>query len=660
MASSTTDRRLGLTGGRAIKEPCKAATTANITLSGEQTVDGVSCVTGDRVLVKSQTSSVDNGVYVCDTGTWTRDLDFDGPNDVTTGTIVMVLNGSANVNTYWRITTTDDPITFGTSAITFASALAGDSALVSFQQSGTGAVLRTSQDKQREARSLFDFIPTAYKTAIEDYTSTQDVDTYVQAAIDSGEDIDVGLGLYNISAPLTRSLGGKSFRLRGRGHVPTVVNKGTIFKLTVGSGASLLTYDGGASLGNCYIEGIKFYTTITTSQTFGLKLYRNFISNVINCGFEGFSYVSGTTVSAGIWVTGALTGQALITRILRCNLTSNADGIFYDKTNNNGLELIQCWIHNNSKSGLRGGDRSNTAFSARAWKVRGCIFESNTEEDIYLVGGAQDLEVSSYFEWTGTKTAITLASNAAHPQHTAVRIINNTFSGIPADGSGIISGAGIEGIEVSRNFAASTLYTSAKYFAHWTASNVTKYEVHAPDLVSGATAPITVRDNGTSYTDPVVRSPINRVVGGLRLGAQTVAWTAEATSWTPDLKFGGAKVGITYSVQQGKYVRNGDLVTVWLRIVLTSKGSSTGTAEIAGLPFAPSSGADSWGAGGVVGSYANMSGIAAGIFTATGSLGASSVYLTHGGAATASFLADTNFTDTSVVNAVYTYRVATS
>src|SRR6185503_15893874 len=96
MTSSTTDRRLGLTGGTAIKGPCKAATTANITLSGEQTIDGVSCVTDDRVLVKNQTSAVDNGIYVVSTGVWRRAKDFSSNRDVKQGTAVFVTGGSTN------------------------------------------------------------------------------------------------------------------------------------------------------------------------------------------------------------------------------------------------------------------------------------------------------------------------------------------------------------------------------------------------------------------------------------------------------------------------------------------------------------------------------------------------------------------------------------
>jgi len=53
------DRINGLVGGIAFKAPCRAATTANIALDGEQTIDGVSIVDGDRVLVKEQTSSMD-------------------------------------------------------------------------------------------------------------------------------------------------------------------------------------------------------------------------------------------------------------------------------------------------------------------------------------------------------------------------------------------------------------------------------------------------------------------------------------------------------------------------------------------------------------------------------------------------------------------------
>ena len=56
--------------------------------------------------------------------------------------------------------------------------------------------------------------------------------------------------------------------------------------------------------------------------------------------------------------------------------------------------------------------------------------------------------------------------------------------------------------------------------------------------------------------------------------------------WTPTILFGGASVGVTYAAgRAGQYTKIGRQVTVTAYILLTSKGSSTGTARISGLPF---------------------------------------------------------------------------
>src|SRR3990167_2285900 len=98
MASTSTDRRLGVNTGMAVKVPVKAATTANITLSGEQTIDGVACVTDDRVLVKNQTTASENGIWVVDTGAWSRAKDFNGTYDAVNGTMIRVNEGSTNAD----------------------------------------------------------------------------------------------------------------------------------------------------------------------------------------------------------------------------------------------------------------------------------------------------------------------------------------------------------------------------------------------------------------------------------------------------------------------------------------------------------------------------------------------------------------------------------
>lgn len=115
-----TDRTTGLVGNAGMKVPVRAATTAAITLSGLQTIDGVVLAADDRVLVKDQVSGVDNGIYVVDSGAWSRAADFDGVYDVVKGSLIYVTGGTLNLG-LWTITTAD-PITVGTTSIAFARA----------------------------------------------------------------------------------------------------------------------------------------------------------------------------------------------------------------------------------------------------------------------------------------------------------------------------------------------------------------------------------------------------------------------------------------------------------------------------------------------------------------------------------------------------------
>lgn len=123
MSSITTDQRLGVNADQAVKVPCLAASTSNLTLSGEQTVDGVSLVTGNRALATGQTDATENGIWVVDTGTWTRPPDWDGANDVTYGTIIFVTGGTNNLG-YWQVATTGT-ITPGTTSVSLSQTVPG-------------------------------------------------------------------------------------------------------------------------------------------------------------------------------------------------------------------------------------------------------------------------------------------------------------------------------------------------------------------------------------------------------------------------------------------------------------------------------------------------------------------------------------------------------
>ena len=114
------DRLNGLNQGVAYKAPVLVATTENITLSGEQTIDGVAVLADSRVAVILQSDGTENGIYIVSSGTWTRTKDFDGARDVTEGTVFLVLYGTVNAGNFYRLTTTDEPVDFGSSDITFS------------------------------------------------------------------------------------------------------------------------------------------------------------------------------------------------------------------------------------------------------------------------------------------------------------------------------------------------------------------------------------------------------------------------------------------------------------------------------------------------------------------------------------------------------------
>jgi hypothetical protein len=118
MPGTATERVNGISTSAAVKVAVVAASTGNLLLEGEQTVNGVPVVTGDRVLVKNQTDPTENGIYDVDTSDWSRSLDFEGNRDVRDGTMVLVLAAGGGAGELWQVDTSD-PITIGNTSIAF-------------------------------------------------------------------------------------------------------------------------------------------------------------------------------------------------------------------------------------------------------------------------------------------------------------------------------------------------------------------------------------------------------------------------------------------------------------------------------------------------------------------------------------------------------------
>ena len=79
--------------GLDIKDSVKVATTANITLSGTQTIDGVAISADERVLCKDQSTASQNGIYLCKAGSWARADDMAAGSDAA-GAFTFVEQGS--------------------------------------------------------------------------------------------------------------------------------------------------------------------------------------------------------------------------------------------------------------------------------------------------------------------------------------------------------------------------------------------------------------------------------------------------------------------------------------------------------------------------------------------------------------------------------------
>lgn len=198
MASPTTDRRLGLVGNTAYKAPATVVATANITLSGEQTIDGVACKAinaagrPDRVLATAQTDGTQNGLWDVSTASWTRSFDADGNYDIVNGTQVQISQGTNARSVY--VLTTPDPITVGTTVQTwvaspsvgFLAALAGiaGTTLIGWLRNAAGAVATTLYRLLGwQAYNPMEFMTDAQRADVEASTALLDVSAAINAAI---------------------------------------------------------------------------------------------------------------------------------------------------------------------------------------------------------------------------------------------------------------------------------------------------------------------------------------------------------------------------------------------------------------------------------------------------------------------------------------------
>jgi hypothetical protein len=122
--------------GLSWKQPVLCATTTNITLSGLQACDGVTPAAGDRVLVKSQTTASQNGIYLASATAWSRAPDADTWNELISA-ITFIETGSTLTGTAWYCTAQPGG-TLGTTAVNWSNF-----SVAASYSAGTGLTLTT-------------------------------------------------------------------------------------------------------------------------------------------------------------------------------------------------------------------------------------------------------------------------------------------------------------------------------------------------------------------------------------------------------------------------------------------------------------------------------------------------------------------------------------
>jgi len=277
------------------KQAVKCATTANITLSGLQTIDTYTTLAGDRVLVKNQTAQAENGIYIASTTGWTRSTDMDVWSEVP-GAYTVILYGSVNLNTSW-VSTSADTGTINVTPITFVQFSGSGS-----YYAGTGLTL---------ASNTFSITNTgvtagAYGSASKTLTAT--VNAQGQLTVLSASDIAIAASQITSGTIDTARISGSYTGITGVGTLTAGTwNASTIGVAYGGTGATTLTgyvkgsgtsaFTASSTIPTTDLSGTITNAQLQNSTISGVSLGSNLFSLTIGSGLSGTSYNGSAAVT---------------------------------------------------------------------------------------------------------------------------------------------------------------------------------------------------------------------------------------------------------------------------------------------------------------------------------------------------------------------------
>lgn len=382
-----------------VKAPCVAASWAPIDLRGEQTIDGILCVSGDRVLVRAQIAARQNGIYVVAKNEWKRAADFDATRTITFGTTVPVkCRDGAEVVVYKVVT--EGHIVVGETNIEIAnSSFASDSGKLSFTQAGRGAVVRTVKDKLRDIVSVKDF------GAVGDGTN-DDTEAF-QSAIDAARRIWVPSGVYKLSRTLSMVTPGQVIYGDGDSSVLECVHDAT-----------------GITFGGKYYGEINRLRLSSSFASVGIDIPRlSHHWQISRCHIVGFS-------TAGVRAASAFCGK-----LEHCDIETNAIGFLAS------AEVNGCVLANNSfRQNLIGVSLEDRPSSSAGNTIIGNVIESARRGSLYgiqVLGSDSNMIHCNRIEYTAGSSHVIIRGGSTRAQFN--QMIGNVLEGTVA---AIILGGG--------------------------------------------------------------------------------------------------------------------------------------------------------------------------------------------------------------------------
>lgn len=471
MASPSTDRRLGLVGNTAYKAAATVVATANITLSGEQTIDGIAVVesnaTGrpDRVLCIGQNDGSDNGLWDVSTGAWVRSKDANGNYDLANGSQVIIARGSRAYSVY--VLATSDPITIGTTDQSWQQALT-TSFLATLAATGGASLIGYSPDSggttgvqaatvainlNARTRSVLDFIPDSEHAAIRARTSTANLTTYFQnAAVAVNRDTVAGAGP-----------GGMVLVPAGRYRINNVGCRDTVFRGEHGGGTLIQAHTAGTGhLMDCALD-----RDGTTANTDGGR--GGFISMKLDgrsLGYSGLQTYGGFSPLSDLVVTGFVIGvsmglpiEMLVQRVYSM-LNSSKGFHTYSGAGDLGtsLTMIGCWGDGNTTNNFHIEQLSYSTFIACAsqavgaagigWYLEGSTNGAGVGSSLHLIGCASEGDLGNPFYLKNQRGLVIDSPKVVSPPASKNIITLDDASGVLQSFQSPTPGVGFYGVEV--------------------------------------------------------------------------------------------------------------------------------------------------------------------------------------------------------------------